>query len=435
VRVAICSVGSELVSGDVPDTNAVWLARRLRDSGCRVVAQLLVGDDHDTLVGALEWLATRADVLVVGGGLGPTADDVTRYAVAAFAGVALERRQDLVERLERDYRRLGRTSSAGWLRQADVPVAAHVFRPLGTAAGFSLEVPRAGGTVAVYVLPGVPWEFKGSAERDVLPDVVRRSGGQAHVVRTLHVAGVGESRINDALEPVAGRLAAAAPRPDDPDHGLELSFLAGDDEVLVKVTAAGSSPFEAARKAARLVDEVAGVLGPAVTSVDERRVEDEVVRLLETSGATVSVAESFTAGRVCALLSGSRGFPRFLRGGSVVSSADAQAALLGEQAGVLDRHGPVSRPAVEAFAAAARLRFGSDYALATVGDTGPVERGETGDEPEEAGTAMWSIARPDGTFRTEERYIRGQHAMVQARAAALALAALRTDLLANPAGR
>lgn len=432
MRVAICSVGSELLGGDVVDTNAAWLARRVLESGCTMAATMIVGDDLARMVEALRWLADRADAIIVGGGLGPTADDVTRYAVAEFAGLELERHPDLVSHLDRVYARLERDMPIDALRQADVPSPCEVHDPEGTAAGFSLDVTHDGRTVRLHVLPGVPWEYQDLADRVVLPDLVRRSGGQARITRTLHVAGLGESGVGDTLRAISDRLEAARGRQDDPEHGIELGFLANDGEVLVRVTARGASPAEARDRAAPIVDEAARLLGEAVTSVDERTLEDEVAQLLVDLGATVATAEAFTAGRIAAAISSVPTSAAHLHGGLVAHTPRMLTELLGVDPDDVVRHGVVSRDVVAAMARSARRRCDADYAVAAVGVTELASEavGVAGSEPP-VGTAVWAVVGPDDVVHVEERFIpASDRAIVQTRGAAFALESLRRRLLA-----
>lgn len=429
MRVAICSVGSELLSGDVADTNAAWMAQRILESGCAMAATLIMGDDRRQLVEAFRWLADRADVLVIGGGLGPTADDLTRDAVADFAGVALERRSELTDHLDDVYRRLERDMPPDALHQADIPATAQFHAPEGTAAGFSLDVDHAGRSVRVHVLPGVPWEYRGLAEHVVLPDLVERSGGEARITRTLHVAGLGESGVGQLLRPMADRLEAARERPADPEHGIELGFLANAGEVLVKVSATGSSPGAARDRAAPVVDEASALLGDAVTSVDERRLEDEVAQLLETLGATVGTAEGATAGRLAASLSSVTGAASYLRGGYVTYSDETLEELLGTEAGLVSGHGPVSRPVVEAMARAAQQRCRADFGVAVAA---VAEEAEVKQDGASLGTAIWAIADPDGSVEVAERHIpASDRDIIQVRGAAFALESLRRHLVAR----
>lgn len=432
LRVGVCSVGAELLSGEIVDGNASWLLGAIVETGAVASGVVMVGDDREEILAALRWLTERSDVLVVGGGLGPTADDLTRYAVADFAGVGLERRQGLVDHLDRVYARLERTMPQDALRQADIPVGGTFHDPQGTAAGFSLDVALGDRAVRVHVLPGVPWEYRGIAEGVILPELTRGSGGVARVTRTLHIAGLGESGVGEALRHVSDRLDGARADVGHPEHGIELGYLARAGEVLVKVTATGSDPTVARERASGVVEECAGILGDAVTSIDERRLEDEVALLLERSGATVATAESFTAGRIAASLSSPEGAARFLRGGVVAYTTGMLTALAEVDPAVLAAEGEHSDAVLTAMAMNVRRRSGSDYGIAAVGVVD--EEDATQDRP--VGTAAWAIVGPDGGPIVERRFIpAADRDIIQTRGAAFVLEAFRRMLVARREAR
>ncbi|HYJ70055.1 MAG TPA: molybdopterin-binding protein [Nocardioidaceae bacterium] len=403
MRVAICSVGAELVSGEIADTNASWLARRVLETGCRMIAILAVGDDRREIVQALEWLAERADVIVVGGGLGPTSDDLTRYAIADFAGVALARRSELVDHLTEVYAKLGRPVPPEALAQADVPEGGQVHQPLGSAAGFVVDTERSGRPVRVHAVPGVPWEYQGIADRDVLPDLVRRSDGVARVTRTLHVAGAGESWIGNTLRALTDRL--------DGSDDVEVGYLARSDEVQVRITAIGPTPTAARERATAELEEASALLGDVVTSVDGRRLEELVADRLQATGHTLALVETVTAGRISAALSVAPGAFGRLRGGLVSHDRDGAARELGVDG---------QEESVEGLAVAVRHRFGADIGVAVTG-TAP------GDGPSdgEPGTLAWAIAGPGEGQHREKAHIVGDREIVQVRGTAFVLEALR----------
>ncbi|MGH3475452.1 MAG: molybdopterin-binding protein [Nocardioidaceae bacterium] len=408
MRVAICSIGAELLSGEIADSNATWMARRIAETGCPTAAVLAVGDDRAEIVRALEWLAGRADVIVVGGGLGPTSDDLTRDAVADFAGIGLQRRDELVTHLTEVYERLDRPIPPDAMVQADIPIGATVHPPLGSAAGFVVDVERADRPVRVHVLPGVPWEYQGIAERDVLPDLVRRSGGVARVTRILHVAGAGESWIDNELRGLTDRLATA----DD----VELAFLARTDEVQVRITATGPDPSAARERATAVLEEAAERLGDAVTSMDEHRLEDLVVELLRAGGLSLAVVETVTAGRLSAALSTGPDASGVLRGGLVARDTNGATHQL-------DATDPDGGPSTTALASAVRERFGADIGLALTG----VAPGDPTAEAE-PGTVAWAIVGPGESRYREQTYIVGDRAIVQSRSVAFVLESLRHRL-------
>lgn len=424
MRVGICSVGSELTMGDLTDTNAVWLSRRLVEVGADVVAHVTVGDDRDRIVAALGWLADRCDAIVVGGGLGPTSDDVSREAVAAFAGAELVFHDDLAERIEALFRRVGRPMASSNLRQAEVPAGAEIFPPIGTAPGFAVEVVGDGGSCVVYAVPGVPHELREMVEKRVLPDLVKRGGQRATVTRTVRVAGMGESSVAAQIEDVDTRLERAASDPSDPEHGIRLAFLAGPEAIRVRISATAATPDEARARTESVFAEVVEKLGPAVSASDDEELEDEVARLLRRGGFTVATAESCTAGRIAARLARVPGATDYLAGGIVAYATEAKIDPLGVPREVVDRHGPVAVETTEAMARAARERFAADIGIGVTGVAGPTAQGGR-----EVGTVVWSVALPDGTVRTREATLPGDREMVQRRAATVALESLRRHLL------
>jgi nicotinamide-nucleotide amidase len=424
VKAAVCSVGTELLVGDVADTNAAWLSRRLTEVGAEVAWHLAVGDEHGRIVAALRWLVERADVVVVGGGLGPTPDDLTRAAVAEVAGVELEVRDELAARIEAVFARAGRPMPRSNLRQARLPAGATAFEPVGTAPGFAVQVGRgSGGPCLLYALPGVPFELQAMTEREVLPDLLRRRGGTATVTRTVHVAGMGESSVSEALAELTDRLERAAGDGPDPRRGIAVAFLAGPDEVRVKLTAAAATPEAAAERLGPAVDQVVARLGPAVAGVDDERLEHAVARLLRLTALTVATAESCTAGAVAARLAAVPGASRYLRGGVVAYATEAKSRLLGVDPAVLAEHGPVSAATSEAMARAVRQQLEVDVGVAVTCVAGPEGQGG-----QAVGTVFTALAVPDGSVRARQLHILGDRPTVQARAAAVCLERLRRHL-------
>jgi nicotinamide-nucleotide amidase len=258
------------------------------------------------------------------------------------------------------------------------------------------------------MLPGVPWEYQGIAERDVLPDLVRRADGVARVTRTLHVAGAGESWIDNVLRDLTDRLAAV----DD----VELGFLARTEEVQVRITATGATPTAARDRAAAVLEEASERLGDAVTSVDEHRLEDVVIELLRARGHTVAVVETVTAGRIGAALSVRSGASDIMRGDLVAGGAGVAALGLGP----VDVYGSASTTEL---AAAVRARFGADIGLAVTG-AAPGDRASD----VEPGTVAWAIAGPGDARYREQTHIVGDRDIVQARSVAFVLESLRRRL-------
>ena len=421
MNVTIVSVGSELVLGDVVDTNAVWLSKRLAEVGADVIAHVTVGDDHARIVDALRAAVERSDAVIVGGGLGPTQDDITREAVAALAGVGLERRPELEEPLRAFFADRGRSMATRNLQQADLPVGARAFAAVGTAPGFAIDVARGDGdTCVVYAVPGVPFELQAMAERDVFPELLRRGGRRARVSRWIHVAGRGESDIAEALADV---VTAA-----EEGGAATVAFLAGSDAVRVRITATGTSVEEARAVTDPLVARALDALGAAVVGVDDERLEDAVARLLRRSGTTVATAESCTAGRVAARLAVPAGASDFLRGAVVTYATESKSDVLGIDPALLEEHGPVAVPTTEAMAVRARELFGTDIGLAVTCVAGPTTQGGR-----DVGTVIVALATAAGASSRELQLL-GDRETIMARATSSALELLRRHLQ-DPPGR
>lgn len=414
--VSICSVGTEVVLGDQVDSNAAWLSQRLRELGIEVRYHLAAGDDMPQLTAALRWLVDRSDVVIVGGGLGPTPDDLTREAIAEVTGLPLETRPDLEEAIVQRFADLGARMPPENLRQAQVPAGAHGYPPVGTAPAFRVEVPRDGrDPCVVYALPGVPWELQALYDRDLQPDLLARTGGGASITRVIHVSGMGESAVSEVLAPLTEEL--------DGDHGVALSFLATGDEIQVRLTASGADPDQAAARTEPHVAEIRRLLGRAVTGVDHQSVEQVLGDLLRDAGQTVAFAESATAGAACARLASVPGASGILKGGVVVYATEAKQEVLGVPQELLDEHGPVSDHVTRELAVRVRERFGADWGVGITGVAGP---GTQNGLP--VGTVVWAVAAPDGQVFVRSGRLPGDRAAILRRLVAAALEGLRRRL-------
>lgn len=420
LRAAILSIGSELLLGEISDTNATWLSKRLGHLGVDVRHHHAAGDDLDDLVAVLRWLADDVDVILTGGGLGPTSDDLTREAVAAAAGVELEHREDLEEAIIQRFAAMGSARvPPSNLRQARAPRGATAYPPVGTAPAFALTMTHpdrdgAGGAATrVYCLPGVPWELQELFVRDVEPEVMTLAGRGATLTRVVHAVGLGESRIGELVDPVVR---------DEPD--VDLSFLARDHEVQVRLTLTATDPDAARAQSQPLVEKVIAALGPAVAGIDDEGLEDVVLRLLGERGQTVATAESATAGGVAARLGTVPGASHGLVGGMAVYATGAKQGVLGVDPGVLEEHGPVSGPTTQELARRAREVFGADWGIGVTGVAGPTPQNDL-----PVGTAFWALAHPDGEVEVHGRRIPGSRPQVIARLGTVALDLLRRRLL------
>ena len=411
MRCEIVGVGTELLLGQIVNTNAAWIGQRLADVGWDCLRHTTVGDNEARIAEVLLEALGRADGVIVTGGLGPTQDDVTREAVAAVAGVPLVRRPVLEDWLRERFARMGTRMAEMNLRQADVPEGArYIDNPRGSAPGLIVEV----GGKPLYAVPGVPREMEGMLERVVLPDLAARAGeGRAIVSRVLRTAGVGESRLAERLTPLWEAAGGGQ---------VTLAYLASAGEVRVRLTAVGATREEALAEIAPVEAKIREELGEIVYGVDDETLEAAVGRLLGERNGTLATAESLTGGLLGGRVTAVAGSSAYYLGGVVAYATEAKAALLGVDRDLLATQGPVSEPAAAAMAEGARRAFGADLGLATTGVAGPTEQ-----DGRPVGTLCLGVADAAGTATATMR-APGDRAQVRAWAATVALDLLRRRL-------
>jgi nicotinamide-nucleotide amidase len=412
VRCEIIGVGTELLLGQIVNTNAAWIGQRLADVGWDCLRHTVVGDNEGRIADTIREALGRADAVILTGGLGPTQDDVTREALAAVAGVPLVRQPELERWLRDRFARMGVKRMAEMnLRQADVPEGARTIdNPRGTAPGLILELD---GKPA-YAVPGVPREMEGMLESVVLPDLAARAGeGRAIVSRTLRTVGVGESRLAERLTPLWEEAGAGQ---------VTLAYLASPGEVRIRLTAVGPTREAAQAEIAPVEARVREELGDVVYGSDDETLEAAVGRLLRQRGRTLATAESLTGGLLGGRITTVAGSGDYFLGGVVAYATDAKAAQLGVDPALLEADGPVSEPVAAAMAAGARTAFGADLGLAVTGVAGPNEQ-----SGRRVGTLCLGVADADGTV-TRILTAPGDRTQVRLWTCAVALDLLRRRL-------
>jgi nicotinamide-nucleotide amidase len=383
LRCEIIGVGTELLLGQIVNTNAAWIGERLAMVGWDCLRHTVVGDNEERIATAIREALERADAAIVTGGLGPTQDDVTREAIAAVAGVPLVRQPGIEQWLRERFAQVGRLRMAEMnLRQADVPEGARTIdNPVGTAPGLIVEVKGK----PVYAVPGVPREMQGMIERVVLPDLAARAGeGRAIVSRTLRTAGIGESLLAERLTPLWESVS-----------NVTMAYLASAGEVRVRLTAVGASREEALAGIAPVEAAIRAELGDAVYGLDDETLEAAVGRLLRSSKHTLACAESLTGGLVGGRVTAVAGASDYYRGGVVAYATEAKASVLEVAVDLLATHGPVSEPVAAAMAEGVRRLFGATTGLATTGVAGPAEQ-----DGHSVGTVCLGLADDEGTVTT-----------------------------------
>lgn len=365
MRAEIVTVGTELLLGQIVDTNSAWLAERLAGLGVDVNWQTKVGDNHGRMCEAFRLALGRADAVVVTGGLGPTQDDVTREAIAEVSGRPLQRDPEIAALLERIFAGIGREMAVSNLRQADVPEGASVIpMRVGTAPG--LVVPAGDGVV--YALPGVPHEMKEMFDRGVVPDLLARMGETATIrSRMLKCWGVSESRLAELLAARFETLGATGT--------ATIAFLAGEGVVRVRITVKGTDDDAIADLLAGEERIIRDILGTVVFGVDDDTMESVVIDALREQAMTLATAESMTGGLLGSWLTRVPGASDVYRGGAVTYTTEAKVAVLGVPSETIERYGVVSEETATAMAAGARKVFDADVGLAITGSAGPTAAG------------------------------------------------------------
>lgn len=360
MRCEIVAVGTELLLGQIVDTNSAWMGEQLAFAGIDHTHGQVVGDNLHRIVAALELALSRADAVLVCGGLGPTQDDITREAIASVMGVDLVPDDAVADRILERFAARGRRMPANNLRQALVPRGATAVadpQP-GTAPGLVCPV----GDKVIYAVPGVPYEMQEIVRGAVLPDLARRAGTAAVIrSRTLRTWGDSESGLAEKLAPHMSELDAAGP--DAPT----LAFLASGIEglkVRITVKAADEATAEARLAAEEAV--VRGAVGDIVFGVDGETMEHAVGAALQARGLTLAVAESLTGGLVAARLVDVPGASAWFRGGVVSYASEVKWSLLGVPEGPV-----VTTEAAAAMAAGVRDLLGADVGLGVTGVAGP----------------------------------------------------------------
>jgi nicotinamide-nucleotide amidase len=406
----VVAIGTELLLGQIVDTNSAWIGEQLAAAGIASHHQTKVGDNHARIVDALRLALRRADAVIACGGLGPTHDDITREAVADVMGAELRLDDVVADRIRALFAARGRPMSENNLRQALVPDGAEVIPQVrGTAPGLICPV----GDGVVYVVPGVPHEMREMVERAVIPDLRRRSGDPSTIAsRVVRTWGESESGLEQRLRPVIDELDRAGTP--------TLAFLAsGWDGLKIRLTARAPSAGEARavldRWEARLRDE----LGALVFGVDDESMEAVVLRVLAERGMSLALAESVTGGLVTARLTDVPGASDVLRGAIVSYATAVKQSLLGVPPGAV-----VTEEAAAAMATGARAVLGADVGLALTGVAGPTEQ-----EGVPVGTVCIGLALPESPPATTTVRLPGQREQVRQYAVISSLDFLRRQVL------
>ncbi len=376
----IIAVGTELLLGNIVNTNARDISQALSAVGVNVFWHTVVGDNPQRLKDALDVARSRANIIITTGGLGPTYDDLTKQTICEAFGKPLVLHQDIVEALKVFFEKnVHMKMPSNNLQQAELPEGCTVFdNPVGTAPGCAFEADG----VHVLMLPGPPFEMLTMLKGHVVP-YLRTLSDEVIVSHDIMTFGLGESPMEELMRDKMSQM-----------ENPSLATYAKPSEVRLRATAKAGSVEAAEAMLAPVVQEVTDFLGHYVYGVDVASLEEVCFRLLKEKGLTLATAESCTGGRVAERMTALPGVSAVYRGGVVSYWTSVKADVLGVPQATLEAHGAVSEETARAMAEGARRVTGADIAVSVTGVAGP--------DPDERGVPVGivyiGLATPDGTF-------------------------------------
>lgn len=375
MKVHLLTVGDEILIGQIVDTNSAWMARQLNLQGAEVVRIHSVGDDLADIKEALATALREADVVLMTGGLGPTKDDVTKRALAEFMDDELIFHPPTYERIQRIFKKLGRTTTEGHRRQAYMPGKADLLHnKMGTAPGMWMEKENK----VIVSMPGIPYEMQYLMEHEVIPRLKARFPGRPIAHRTILTAGEGESRIAERLEDFETRL---------PSY-MKLAYLPNLGQVRLRLTARGGEEAQIQKELDEKASELREELQDLVFGSEKETLEEVVGRMLRQRQLTVGTAESCTGGFLAHRITSVPGSSDYFEGAIVAYCNRLKRELLKVRSQTLEQHGAVSEATVREMAEGARKALGVDLAISVSGIAGP--GGGTPEKP--VGTIWMALA-------------------------------------------
>jgi nicotinamide-nucleotide amidase len=400
----IITVGTELLLGQLVDTNTATIAAALAEIGIDVYRETSVGDNEARITQAVSEALSRTDVVVCAGGLGPTVDDVTREGIAAATGTDLVLDQEIAEDLRAFFASFGRQMAPNNARQAMFPRGARILEnPKGTAPGFAVDV----NGKLIVAMPGPPREMQPMLKERVLPLLAERFGVDSTLVtRVLRTTGVSESEIDARIED----LFRSGVNP-------SIAVLAHAGEVHVKITAKATTREAASALIDQVEAEVRRRLGDCIFSSDGSSLPEVLGKELRARGWSIATAESCTGGLVGSMITAVAGASDYYRGGVVAYSNEAKSALLDVSPALIDMHGAVSEEVASAMAIGAQAALGANVAFAITGIAGP--SGGTDEKP--VGLIFIALAGVEGRLEARRLQVPGDRASVILRSSLAAL--------------
>ncbi len=411
MRIEIICTGDEVLTGKIVNTNFSYMAQKLEDVGLSVHWGTTVGDDRESLLAAFQLAGTRADAVIVNGGLGPTVDDLSQEIAAQAAGVELVLHQEWLTIMEAFFTKRARVMPPNNVKQAMLPATAEMIdNPIGTACGFAMDI----GKARFFFTPGVPRELRRMLEEQVIPRILARSGEPASIhLKRFHSYGIGESHADELLKGIEDL---------DPQGGVKLGFRAHYPQLETKLTVRGRDMDDVHRKLAPVTAAVRQRLGNFIMAEDGDTLEGVTLAELTARNATLSVVETFTAGQIAARFAHLPNAETVFKRGVVVRDFTELAPIYDG----IDLSGEMTQAKTEAVARAARERTGATHSLVVL-----IELDAGTDRIDFGGTLWIGIADTDGVEFRRSRILGGRE-WVRLGAVEMALDCLRRKLQGLP---
>ena len=416
MRAEILCVGTELLLGQIIDTNAATIGARLARAGVDVLRKQTVGDNLERIADCIKGALSRCDALIITGGLGPTTDDLTREAIALSLGVELEMRPELEEKLRAFFEARGLQPGATTMRQAQLPIGAQAIEnSVGTAPGV---LARTAKNQIIFAIPGVPREMKAMLNETIVPTLLEKLEGERQIIvsRVLRSFGVGESSLSEPLEDILTNSHNPTVAP----------LIFGNTEVHLRLTAKATGEAEAGVLLDKMEARLRERVGDCIFGRDDDTLASVVIELLRRAGSTLSLAESLTGGLTQTLITEIPGASVVFVGGASAYSDEIKEKVLGVPRETIEENSSVSGEVAKAMASGARQVFESDFALSLTGEAGP-----TTNTQNQIGEVWIGLSHAGSTSSFRRQY-HGDREAIRRRAAHAALDVLRRHLLNLP---
>lgn len=381
IRAEIITIGDEILYGQITDTNTQWISAELDKIGIKTVRKSSVGDTEEAILSILKEATTRADVVLITGGLGPTKDDITKKTMCQHFGMELGINQEALEEVTRFFASRGRILTEINRQQAFLPVGCtYIPNKLGTAPGMWFDQ---NDTVFIS-MPGVPYEMKGMMSTTILPLLKLHFNPPTIVHKIIRTVGIGESILSETIADWEDNL---------PSH-IKLAYLPSMANVKLRLTGFGDDATVLTEEINQQINKVLPIIQPFVYGYEQDELEQVISKLLSERGQTLATAESCTGGYVSHLITSVPGSSSYFVGGVVSYSNELKSKQLGVSSETLNQFGAVSEQTIVEMAEGVRKTLSADYGIATSGIAGP--DGGTPDKP--VGTVWIAVASPQRTF-------------------------------------